>query len=129
MTGVQAPRLACSQGVRADPMFDVGFWELVLVGVVSLVVVGPERLPGFVRVVGFWMGKARRTAANVKQEIQDEFYAEELRKLSQHSSVDQISGLIEDSARALNDPASIGRTPARDFQNHGDAKDKPLESD
>jgi len=41
-------------------MFDVGFWELALIGVVALIIVGPERLPGVVRTAGRWVGKGRR---------------------------------------------------------------------
>ena len=48
-------------------MFDVGFWELALVGLICLIVVGPQRLPELVRVAGFWIGKARRTSAILKQ--------------------------------------------------------------
>lgn len=77
-------------------MFDIGFWELTLVGLVSLVVIGPERLPGFVRVTGFWLGKARRTVASVKQEIKEELYAEDLRRtLTKNSPTAEIQDLID----------------------------------
>ena len=83
-------------------MFDIGFWELVLVGVVGLVVIGPERLPGFVRVTGFWLGKARRTIATVKQEIKDELYAEDLRRsLTKNSPADEIRNLIDETSQAF----------------------------
>ena len=41
-------------------MFDVGFWELSLIGAIMLVVLGPERLPGVARTAGFWIAKIRR---------------------------------------------------------------------
>lgn len=62
-------------------MFDVGFSELVMVGLVSLLVIGPERLPKVARLAGFWMGKIQQMVANVKVEIKQEFHAEEIRQL------------------------------------------------
>ncbi|MDH5544067.1 MAG: Sec-independent protein translocase protein TatB [Gammaproteobacteria bacterium] len=63
-------------------MFDIGFWELCLIGVVALVVVGPERLPGLIKSTGYWLGRARQMAANVKSEIQSEVdKAEQLKRL------------------------------------------------
>ena len=62
-------------------MFDVGFSELVMVGLVSLLVIGPERLPKVARVAGFWIGKIQQMIANVKVEISQELHAEEIRQL------------------------------------------------
>jgi sec-independent protein translocase protein TatB len=62
-------------------MFDVGFSELVMVGLVSLLVIGPERLPKVARMAGFWIGKIQQMIANVKVEISQEFHAEEIRQL------------------------------------------------
>ena len=59
-------------------MFDVGFWELMLIGVVALVVIGPERLPGVARTAGKWLGKGKRMLTDVKAEIDQEIKAEEL---------------------------------------------------
>ena len=53
-------------------MFDIGFWELILIAVVALLVIGPERLPKVARMAGLWMGRARRTLASVKDEIDRE---------------------------------------------------------
>jgi sec-independent protein translocase protein TatB len=62
-------------------MFDVGFWELVLVGVVALVVIGPKDLPRVARIAGLWLGRARRTLSSVKDEIDREFKAQELKDI------------------------------------------------
>ena len=43
-------------------MFDVGFWEMAFIGVIALVVIGPERLPGVARSVGLWVGKGQAYA-------------------------------------------------------------------
>ena len=62
-------------------MFEIGFSELVMIGLVSLLVIGPERLPAVARIAGFWIGKARNLAASVKEEIKQELHAEELRQI------------------------------------------------
>lgn len=65
-------------------MFDIGFLELLIIGVVGLLVLGPERLPKAARTVGLWIGKTKRTVANMQREINAQLEAEELRqKLSE----------------------------------------------
>lgn len=61
-------------------MFDIGFTELLLVGLVALVVLGPERLPGAVRTAGLWIGRAKRSFANIKAEVEREIGADEIRR-------------------------------------------------
>jgi len=70
-------------------MFDIGFWELVLIAVVALVVVGPERFPGMMKKAGYWIGQFRRMANAVKSEIQLEVdKADELqRKLEDQKEI------------------------------------------
>jgi sec-independent protein translocase protein TatB len=77
-------------------MFDIGFFELVLVGVVALLVVGPERLPRLARTAGLWLGRARRTLATVKAEIDSELKAEELKEiLARQARANPLETLIE----------------------------------
>ena len=64
-------------------MFDIGFFELVIIFVLGLLVLGPERLPRVARGLGRWIGKARRTARNLQYELQREIDLEELRKRSE----------------------------------------------
>lgn len=61
-------------------MFDIGFWELVLVGLVSLLVFGPERLPRVARETALWVRKARSMVASVKAEIDQELQLQELKQ-------------------------------------------------
>lgn len=68
-------------------MFDMGFWEVVLIFVILLIVVGPERLPKLARTVGLWVGKARTMVSSVRSEIEQELRVEEL-KQSLHKQVD-----------------------------------------
>lgn len=64
-------------------MFDVGFSELVLIAVVALIVLGPERLPKVARTVGALVGRMQRYLANVKSEVEREMQFEDLKKLQQ----------------------------------------------
>lgn len=66
-------------------MFDIGFLELLIIGVVGLLVLGPERLPKAARTAGLWVGKIKRTVSNMQREINSQLEAEELRqKLDEH---------------------------------------------
>ena len=74
-------------------MFDIGFWELCLIGLVSLLVIGPEKLPKVARIAGFWVGKTRHMVASVKEEIKEEIKEEELRQLlkEQQAKIDAMT--------------------------------------
>lgn len=61
-------------------MFDIGFTELLLIGIVSLIVIGPERLPSAVRTATLWIGRAKRSFNQVKSEIEREVNADEIRR-------------------------------------------------
>ena len=60
-------------------MFDVGFWEMAFIGVVALVVIGPEKLPKVARTAGLWMGKGRRMINDVKSDIKQEMNEDDLK--------------------------------------------------
>lgn len=61
-------------------MFDIGFPELVVVSIVALVVIGPERLPETVRTIMLWIGRVRQTFTNIKTELEQEIGADEIRR-------------------------------------------------
>ena len=61
-------------------MFDIGFTEIVLVAVIGLLILGPERMPVAVRTIGLWVGKIKRTVSGVQKEIRDELRVDEIRK-------------------------------------------------
>jgi len=73
-------------------MFDVGFWELALIGVVALLIVGPERLPGVVRTAGRWLGKARRIVREAKADLEREMKAHDIEALRDLQSDAQNAG-------------------------------------
>lgn len=85
-------------------MFDVGFWELCLIGLVSLIVIGPEKLPKVARIAGFWIGKARNMVATVKSEIREELQEEEMRQmLEQHPVVEDFKSIVEETSNSISE--------------------------
>lgn len=83
-------------------MFDVGFWEMVLIAVVALLVIGPERLPEVARKTGMWVGRMRRFVTNVKADIDRELRQEELRKaLERNAGLDEIKQIMNTDAFTL----------------------------
>lgn len=79
-------------------MFEVSFPELVILAVVALLVLGPERLPRAARFAGLWVRKARAQWFAVKAELEREMAADEMRR-----SLQQARSAIEDAGQALGD--------------------------
>ncbi len=79
-------------------MFDFGLGELLLVGVVALIVIGPERLPKAARMAGNMVGKLQRLVSSVKQELNTQIELEELRKAKQEfeSAASQFKDDLKD---------------------------------
>lgn len=84
-------------------MFDIGFGELLLIAVVALVVLGPERLPKAARFAGLWVRRARNQWDSVKQELERELHAEELQRnlRSMRQSVQQTERELQEGAAQL----------------------------
>jgi sec-independent protein translocase protein TatB len=80
-------------------MFDFGFWELILVMIVALLVVGPERLPGLAKQAGLWAGKAKRFVNSVRSDIEREIRADDLKKMlnQQQNEIQELKGMIADT--------------------------------
>ncbi len=68
-------------------MFDIGFLELAIILVLSLLVLGPERLPKAARTVGYWFGKARRYVEGMKSQVESEFDTAEMKRLLHNQEV------------------------------------------
>ncbi len=83
-------------------MFDVGFSELCLIGLVSLLVIGPEKLPKVARLAGFWLGKTRSMVASVKEEIKLELHAEEMRQIfKEQSGLPEVQQILDETSNTL----------------------------
>jgi sec-independent protein translocase protein TatB len=78
-------------------MFDIGFSELMVIAVIALVVIGPERLPRVARTLGHLAGRLQRYVADVKSDINREIELDELRKM--RDSMQQAASSLEGSVR------------------------------
>jgi sec-independent protein translocase protein TatB len=78
-------------------VFDIGFTELMVIGVVALIVIGPERLPGVARTIGHLAGRLQRYVNDVKADISREMEFDELRKM--RDSMQQAATEVETSVR------------------------------
>lgn len=68
-------------------MFDIGFAELLVIAVLGLLILGPERLPGAIRTTSLWIGRLRRSFNDIRSEIEKEVGADEIRRQLHNESV------------------------------------------
>lgn len=107
-------------------MFDIGFSELIIIGVVALLVIGPERLPGAVRTASAWLNRFRRGFNEIKQEVQQELHNDEIMRDLRESRDElrrgteslrkDLSQPLEDTRQAITgnpglDPATPATSP------------------
>lgn len=88
-------------------MFGISFGELLLIGLVALLVLGPERLPGAARTAGLWIGRLKRSFNAIKQEVERELGADEIRRQLHNEHILQM----ERDAKKLLAPLT-GEQPA-----------------
>lgn len=102
-------------------MFGISFSELLLVGLVALLVLGPERLPGAARTAGLWIGRLKRSFNAIKQEVEREIGADEIRRqlhnehiLSLEQEARKILSPVQEPAKPVTPVAeqSIAPVPA-----------------
>ncbi len=84
-------------------MFDFGFWELAIVMVVALLVVGPERLPALAGQIGRWVGKAKRMIESVRSDIESEIKAAELKEIleKQQNEIGELKEMLKDTQNEI----------------------------
>lgn len=117
-------------------MFDIGFTELLLTGLVALLVLGPERLPGAVRTAGLWIGRAKRSFANIKSEVEREIGADEIRRQLHNERILDLErkmkqSIMPGSPGTSYNPSPQSATPPPDARNSGApaaAEAKPAET-
>jgi sec-independent protein translocase protein TatB len=91
-------------------MFDIGFAELVLIGIVALLVIGPERLPETIRTGSMWLNRIRRGFNEIKQEVQQELHNDAVMRDLRETGAqlkDQVSNIgrdLQDTTAALKSP-------------------------
>ncbi len=106
-------------------MFDVGFWEILLILVMALVIIGPERLPGAARKAGFFVGKARRYIEGVRSEVESELDVNEFKRMLHNQEVQinelqkQLKTGVDEVKADMPDPVSaaniLSESPSHSF--------------
>jgi sec-independent protein translocase protein TatB len=95
-------------------MFDIGFFELLIITVVGLVVLGPERLPGAIRSTMKSVRSIKNTANGFRQEIEQQFKVHELHenlKKAEHQNLENLSPELQKSVDELRDAAKSVQKP------------------
>ena len=95
-------------------MFGISFSELLLVGLVALLVLGPERLPGAARTAGLWIGRLKRSFNAIKQEVEREIGADEIRRQLHNEHI--LS--LEQEARKILSPVQEPAKPVEPVAEH-----------
>ena len=95
-------------------MFDMGFTELMLIGIVALVVIGPERLPGVARTAGKYFGRLKRFMTTVKADVEQELRADELRSIlaDQQKELDTLKDSISGASKEFEKDISAANEAA-----------------
>ncbi len=111
-------------------MFDIGFWELMFIVLIALVVVGPERLPKLAYTAGKWVGKARGMLTSVKTEIDREIKAEELKRVleEQKKSLNPLEDAVEETREAFSDFGNQTRKTADETRDQLSDARRPSQS-
>jgi len=105
-------------------MFDVGFSEILVIAVVALIVIGPERLPKVARTLGHMFGRLQRYAAEVKADIDREMQMEELKKLQ--TSMQEAAHSVEKSmSEGVRDTETQIKAVADDVEKAGEKAATP----
>lgn len=118
-------------------MFDISFSELMIIAVVTLLVVGPDKLPQLARTVGAFVGRLQRYVAQVKEEVNREVRFEELQSLQQEikegkrkveasmmDGVDDIHAVVSSAESSLNSKSDTAGSAAKVNASSGQVQDK-----
>jgi len=93
-------------------MFDIGFGELLLIGIVSLLVFGPDKLPVVARTLGLWWGRFKYTAQSAKNDFDREVGADEIRRQLHNEQVMKELGESDEAIRRImKESEDIARSP------------------
>jgi sec-independent protein translocase protein TatB len=88
-------------------MFDIGFSELLVIAIIALIVMGPERLPETVRSIGLWVGRMKQMFANARQELESEVGMDEIHRQLRN---EKIIRQLEDSKTEVEDTLIQGKS-------------------
>ena len=112
-------------------MFDLSFTELMLVGVVALVVIGPEKLPKVARTVGHLLGRAQRYVSDVKGDIQREVELDELRKMKDEmeSAAQSVKGSFAETEARIKNEFNASKEEFSSLESDMKGDDEPTKAD
>ena len=84
-------------------MFDSGFLEMLVIGIIALMVVGPERLPGLASKAGKMVGKMKAFVANTREDIEKEIRAEEMQSMlsKQKEEISELRDMVQNSGKDI----------------------------
>lgn len=103
-------------------MFDVGIWEVALLLVIAMIVVGPDRLPKLATTIGRWTGKVRRMAQTIQRDIDRQIALEDQEQLK--ASVDTMRKNINQAGQMLKQDVMAEETkPTLNEETHGQTKE------
>ncbi|GIC79452.1 Sec-independent protein translocase protein TatB [Moritella sp. F3] len=111
-------------------MFDIGFWEIVVISVLGLLVLGPERLPVAIKTVSTWVKTIKGAANSVKDELSHELKIQEMHdnlKKAEQQGMNNISPELQDSIDSLRDAAASVTRPYADAESSTAASTSTVE--
>lgn len=117
-------------------MFDIGFWELTLLAVIGLIILGPERLPVVARTLGLWVGRAKGYVRGLTSELEQESRADEIRtelrrtrdqiESDTRAAIEPVRGVIP---REQSDAPDAGGQDARETDRSAESAQPPAPAD
>lgn len=103
-------------------MFDIGFPELVMISIVALLVIGPEKLPETIRTISLWVGRLQRSFTNIRREIENEIGADEIRAQLHNETI------MKDLEETRNTIAQVQKDVEQDVRETLDAAENEVKS-
>lgn len=110
-------------------MFDMGFAEMLIIGIVALLVIGPERLPAVARKAGTYVAKIKRFVSNVKSDVEREFRTDELQQMlkQQQEELSSLKDIVNETKKDV-DLESIEQSIKESVQPDNAVKDDAADS-
>lgn len=98
-------------------MFDIGFPELIMISVVALLVIGPEKLPETIRTISLWIGRIQRSFSSIRREIEAEIGADEIRAQLHNEAImkdlEKTKNTLEEVKQEVNETIASAESVSR----------------
>jgi len=106
-------------------MTGVGFFEILLIGVVGLLILGPDKLPGALRTMALWIGRFRRSFDDIKRDIEKEIGADEIRRQLRNEA---IMDKFQEGKKQITDTVESAKKQTNSLKSNLDLKQQILNS-